>query len=141
MNQPYPTMPVPNGYPNPYLPYAPAQPRLAHYEIIKVSGRNGAEAFEMGPNSTILLLDTTAPIVWYKETDGAGYPKLVPYQIAQIPEQEPEKPLSAKSFEETMTIFENNLTARMEEILNGKSNSDSNRAKQSRSSNKDGADS
>ncbi len=36
----------------------------------------------MPPNSSILLLDETAPIVWLKMTDGAGYPTLNPYDIA-----------------------------------------------------------
>ena len=28
-----------------------------HYDIIKVKGQNGAEAFQMAPNSKVLLLD------------------------------------------------------------------------------------
>ena len=54
---------------------------LPHYEVIRVNGRAGAEAFQMAPNSQVLLLDETAPIVWLKTTDGAGYPSLIPYDI------------------------------------------------------------
>ena len=43
--------------------------------IVRVSGRPGAEAYQMAPNSEVLLLDETAPIVWLKTTDGAGYPR------------------------------------------------------------------
>ena len=32
-------------------------------EVVRVSGRNGAEAYQMAPNSSILLLDETAPII------------------------------------------------------------------------------
>jgi hypothetical protein len=35
----------------------------------------------MGPNSSILLLDETAPIVWLAQTDGAGYKTITPYSI------------------------------------------------------------
>ena len=60
-----------------------------HYEIVRVNGRPGAEAFQMAPNSQTLLLDETAPIVWLKTTDGAGYPSLTAYGItpAQTPEE------------------------------------------------------
>lgn len=58
------------------------------YEIIKVNGKGGAEAFQMAPNSQVLLLDETAPIVWLKTTDGAGYPSLIPYDIAPAQTQE-----------------------------------------------------
>lgn len=35
----------------------------------------------MMPNSSVLLLDSTAPIVWLAQTDGAGYKTLTPYRI------------------------------------------------------------
>ena len=50
-------------------------------EVVRVNGKNGAEAFQLPPNSSILLLDETAPIVWLKITDGAGYPTITPYDI------------------------------------------------------------
>ena len=60
------------------------------YEVVKVNGENGAQAFQMAPNSSILLLDETAPIVWLKTTDGAGYPTLSPYSITPY---EPKPPI------------------------------------------------
>lgn len=70
-------------YYNTYLP----QPQ--RYEIVKVNGQNGAAAFQMAPNSQVLLLDETAPVVWLKTTDGAGYPSLTPYDI--VPSQTAEQ--------------------------------------------------
>ena len=32
-------------------------------EIVRVNGKNGADAYQMAPNSSILLLDETAPII------------------------------------------------------------------------------
>ena len=54
---------------------------MPRYDIVKVNGENGAKAFNLPPNSSALLLDETAPIVWLKTTDGAGYPTITPYTI------------------------------------------------------------
>ena len=78
-------------------------PQYGRQEIIKVNGRNGAEAFQMMPNSSVLLLDETAPIVWLAQTDGAGYKNLSPYSITPY---EPEKPIDVKSLEERLTKLE-----------------------------------
>ena len=43
-------------------------------EVIRVNGRNGADAFRLAPNSSILMLDENEPLVWLKTTDGAAAP-------------------------------------------------------------------
>lgn len=72
-------------YQNPYLNsnyyQSPFSPPLQKYEIVHVNGKNGADAFQMAPNSNNLLLDDTAPIVWLVQTDGAGYKSLTPFDI------------------------------------------------------------
>ena len=92
------------GYNNPYMQNmgninTPYQTRLnalqsdfnQRYEIIRVNGENGAKAFNLQPNSSILLLDETAPIVWLAQTDGAGYKTLTPSTITPYqPEQAPD---------------------------------------------------
>ena len=71
---------VNNPYLNNQLSYNPYfQPQKQ--EVVRVNGKNGAEAYQLPPNSSILLLDETASIVWLKMTDGAGYPTLSPYDI------------------------------------------------------------
>lgn len=32
-------------------------------EVVKVNGINGVNAYQMAPNSSVLLLDTTAPMI------------------------------------------------------------------------------
>ena len=54
---------------------------LPQMHVIRVSGENGVDAFQMGPNSDVLLLDETAPIVWFVQTDGAGYKTKTPYNV------------------------------------------------------------
>lgn len=63
-------------------------PYLQRQEVIRVNGRNGAEALNLAPNSSVLLLDETASIVWLKVTDGAGYPSLTAYTITPYKEKE-----------------------------------------------------
>ena len=59
-------------------------------EIVRVNGENGARAYQLPPNSSALLLDESAPLVWLIQTDGAGYKTATPYTIA--PYQEPPAP-------------------------------------------------
>ena len=77
--------------------------------IVRVSGRPGAEAYQMAPNSEALLLDETQAVVWLKITDGAGYPRLIPYDITP---REEDKPIDYKSFDERLK--------RLEDLINGK---------------------
>ena len=73
------------------------------YQIIKVNGRGGADAFQMPPNSQTLLLDETQPILWLKQTDGAGYPTVTAYDIK--PHEEVPVP-DMKSLEERIAKIE-----------------------------------
>ena len=58
-----------NNIYNPYQPYANGTPvgnvsfMNQRQEIVRVNGKNGADAYQMAPNSSILLLDETAPII------------------------------------------------------------------------------
>ena len=74
---------------NPYMPQQPYMP-AQKCEVVRVNGENGARAFQMAPNSSVLLLDETDPIVWLKTTDGAGYPTITPYSITPYVKKEPE---------------------------------------------------
>lgn len=85
------------------------QQTLQPCSITKVSGENGAKAFAMAPNSSALLLDETAPLVWLKTTDGAGYPTLTPYTITPY---QAAPPVDVNSLE--------NRVKRLEEMLNDK---------------------
>lgn len=68
------------GYPAPSTPAWGGN--LQRTEIVRVNGENGARAFQLAPNSSVLLLDETAPLVWLAQTDGAGYKTVTPYTIA-----------------------------------------------------------
>jgi hypothetical protein len=109
------------GYGAPYMgQYGQASQQAC--QITRVNGRNGADAFRMAPNSSILLLDENDPIVWLKVSDGAGYCTVTPYSIA--PYQDPAK-VDVTSLEERVK--------RLEEMLNAKSDDSDAPAKRKKS--------
>nr|DAW47950.1 MAG TPA: hypothetical protein [Caudoviricetes sp.] len=65
----------PGGYMNPYANRynAMTAQQAPKYEVIHVNGENGAQALQMAPNSSVIVMDDTAPMVWLCQTDGAGY--------------------------------------------------------------------
>lgn len=81
------------------------------YSITRVNGENGARSFQMLPNSEALLLDTTQPIIWLAQTDGAGYLSVTPFDIKQHEEL---PPVDIRNLEQRLT--------RLEGMLNGQSN-------------------
>ena len=100
-------------YPSPFNPYqmntaytaqiASNTHPMNYNQIIKVNGRGGAEAYQMPPNSQALLLDETQPLLWLKQTDGAGYPTLSAYDI----KPHEEKPIpDMRNLEERITKIE-----------------------------------
>lgn len=86
------------GYPDPVQQQIPQK-----QQITKVNGENGAQAFRMAPDSSVLLLDETAPIVWLCKTDGAGYKTIAPFSIAPY---EPEPPVDVKALESRISRIE-----------------------------------
>lgn len=80
-------------------------------EVVKVNGVNGVNAYQMAPNSSALLLDTTDSIVWLVQTDGAGYKTSTAYDITpHVSEEEAQ----FKTLEERIS--------KLEEAINAKSN-------------------
>lgn len=69
-------------------------------QIIRVNGENGAKAYQMMPNSSALLLDETAAIIWLAQTDGAGYKTVTAYEI------KPYSPPEAQSVDDLMKRIE-----------------------------------
>lgn len=112
-----------NNYMNPYLnSYQPYQtsfqsaqmPFSAQQQVVKVNGENGARAFQMGANSSALLLDESGTIVWLVTSDGAGYKTVSPYDIT--PHQFAKAP--------DYSTLESRIS-RLEELINADTNNSS----------------
>lgn len=72
------------NYQNPYLnPYGMAQamPMMQPVQVVRVNGENGARSYQMGANSSALLLDESGLLVWLVTSDGAGYKSVSAYDI------------------------------------------------------------
>lgn len=82
-----------NGFQNPYMnPYL-MQPQIQQpsVQVTKVNGENGARAYQIGANSSALLLDESGLMVWLVTSDGAGYKTvsaydITPHQNAPVPD-------------------------------------------------------
>ena len=91
-------------------PYLNAMRQAPQMQVPRVSGRGGAEAYPMGPNSSALLLDESGTLVWAVTTDSAGYKTTSPYDITPHLDAPPPD----------ITGFETRLK-RLEEIVHGTS--------------------
>lgn len=78
-----PRMYQPQAMPQTVEPMASVQP----VGLIKVNGRAGAEAYQMGaPNSMVALFDANEDLFYIKSTDGAGYPSIKAYRFTEAGE-------------------------------------------------------
>lgn len=82
---------------------------LPRYNIIQVNGQKGAETLQMAPNSKVLLLDETDPLIWFVQTDGAGYKTVTPYSITPY---QPAPPVDLNSLEQRLAILEEKINAK-----------------------------
>lgn len=74
--------------------------------VVQVSGKTSVDAIKMSPNSSILLMDITAPIVWLCTSDGLGNVTSVPYDISPHKET---PPVDVNSLENRVLTLENVL--------------------------------
>lgn len=115
-----------NPYPsyNPYFQQMQAMqasapvPTLPQQQIIQVNGKASVDTISLAPNSSILVMDTSAPIVWMCVSDGVGKVTATPYDIV-VHQEEP--PVDVKSIEQRISAIENKMTE-MEDKYNAKSN-------------------
>ena len=52
--------------------------------LIKVTGLDGAKAYQMPPNSVVALFDANNDIFYVKSTDGAGFPTIRAFRFAPV---------------------------------------------------------
>lgn len=80
-----------NPFISPYAPMAFQAPQpQPQTQVVRVNGENGARTYQIGPNSSALLLDESGTMIWLCTTDGAGYKTVSAYDIT--PHQETPAP-------------------------------------------------
>lgn len=86
----------------------PMQPGISG-KITRVHGEAGVDALQMLPDTEVLALDETAPMVWVIKTDSAGYKgvkeafDITPHKKAEVPD--------VKSMEERLAALETEIKA------------------------------
>ncbi len=130
---------IPNGYyQNQYYPSMQPQPiyqqQVPSFQITKVNGENGAKAFQMPPNSSIILLDESNPKVYIKETDGASYPKLSVYKL--VPDIDEKKEEEEKVSEDQIKKLEERIAVLERFVTNSKAIAAKNEVKAKEKENK-----
>ena len=106
---------------NPYQinPFGYVQPNIPQQQqITQVSGKASVDTIQLAPNSSLLAMDTTAPIVWMCVSDGVGKVTATPYDIVLHKEAQP---VDMASVEQRVSNIEK-IIAEMEERINVKSN-------------------
>lgn len=85
----------------------PVQPnQQGSSKIDRVNGKEGAEAYFLMPNSEVLLLDTTNPIVWLKQTDSAGYGTVTGFNVVPLKDNAEDPQPDYSALEQRVTYIE-----------------------------------
>lgn len=88
---------------------------LPPQQVLQVQGKPSIDMLQMSPNSSLLAMDMTAPIVWLCVSDGIGRVTATPYDIS--PHKEPE-PVDNNTLMGRITALESTMS-RVEGLLYG----------------------
>ena len=91
---------------NPYPNFFQNQNLLPQQQIIQVNGKASVDTMQLAPNSSLLAMDTSAPIVWMCVSDGIGKVTATPYDI--VIHKEPTPP-DMQSIEQRLIAIENTI--------------------------------
>lgn len=96
-------------YQNPFFQGAPP---LQPQQVVQVNGKASVDQLKLAPNSSLLAMDTTAPIVWLVKTDSIGAIQAVAYDISPHIEK---PPVDVNALEERLIAIETMLMEKKNE--------------------------
>ena len=117
----YQTYPYYQPYQMPNIRTLPAQ------QIIQVNGKASVDTIQLAPNSSILVMDTSAPIVWMCVSDGIGKVTSTPYDIT-VHQDKPQ--IDTESIEQRLLNVEQTVTKLEGKLDEYKSNAYKSKPKQ-----------
>lgn len=81
-----------------------AQMQQPGMQLIKVTGIEGAKAYQMPPNAVVPLFDADNDIMYVKSTDGAGFPTIraFAFQPLEDPQPQDQQYVTRDEFENAM---------------------------------------
>lgn len=139
-----------NNFSNPYMPTMPGQFNTSPYMpnmnqqipsqmgqfnaqmpvqqpvngLTRVTGIDGAKAYQMPPNSVAALFDDSYDIMYVKSTDGAGFPTIRIFDFFEHKEEAPvqQQPVNVENFatKQELETLENEIKQVKEMLSNGK---------------------
>jgi hypothetical protein len=107
---------------NPYTPsynpsYSPQNTYQAVYlgqsqhpqQLTRVTGIEGARAYQMPPNSVAPLFDANRDVLYVKSTDGAGFPTIRAFTFTELVDDAPATPdyVTRTEFEQLKELVTN----------------------------------
>ena len=91
----------------PYQPFPQYQPPFqGQRQVLRANGKTSVDAIKLGPNESVLVMDTTAPLVWLCVADSLGNVSSSAYDIS--PHQEV-PPVDMNSLEQRLANVENTI--------------------------------
>lgn len=114
-----------------------SQNTLPHQQVIQVNGKASVDQIQLAPNSSVLVMDTSAPIVWLCVSDGVGRVTSTPYDITEHKET---PPVDMQNILERVAALEGFMTGIMNERMssNHESNASASSGTNSQRSNNNG---
>lgn len=90
-----------NQIPNMY-PFQSTNNYIQPNQLIRVTGLEGAKAYQMGANSTAALFDSGSDLMYIKSTDGACFPTIRTFKFEEVHNDTPTQReyVSKEEFEE-----------------------------------------
>ena len=82
-------------YQTPYLPQIRQQAQSIQY----VNNKQSAEAYQLAPNSSVILMDSNQARFYMKQTDASGMATLKAYDFKEAKEERPEEYVTKAEFE------------------------------------------
>ena len=82
-------------YQTPYLPQLRQQSQSIQY----VNNKQSAEAYQLAPNSSVILMDSNQARFYMKQTDASGMATLKAYDFKEAKEERPEEYVTKAEFE------------------------------------------
>ena len=83
------------NYSNPYQQIMRPQPQAIQY----VNGRQSAESYQMGANSSVILMDANLPRFYIKQTDASGMATIKSYDFKETEAEKPKEYVTREEFE------------------------------------------
>ena len=87
-------------------PYFQSNPPLQPQQVVQVNGKASIDQLKMAPNSSLLAMDTTAPMVWLCKSDSIGAIQAIAYDISPHVEK---PPVDVNALEERLIAIESML--------------------------------